>query len=131
MKSKMQSFDKWNELKKEISQKGSVYTKEGQIYYASLGHNIGFEQNGRGDKFMRPILIYKKFGKETILGIPLSSQVKEGRFYYTFSFQANKLSVALLSQIRLLDTRRLYSRLGRMKKDDFIKMKQKLNELIN
>ena len=75
--------------------------------------------------------MYKKFGKESILAIPLSSQPKDGRFYYSFSFQTDKISVALLSQIRLLDTRRLYSRLGRIKKDDFIKMKQKLNELMN
>jgi len=127
----MQKFDNWNKMKKEISQKSSVYTKEGEIYYASLGHNIGSEQNGKGDKFMRPILVYKKFGKETILAMPLSSQPKEGRFYFSFTFQPNKISVALLSQIRLLDTKRLYSKIGRIRQNDLINMKKKFNELTN
>ena len=127
----MQKFDNWNKMKKEISQKSSVYTKEGEIYYASLGHNIGSEQNGKGDKFMRPILVYKKFGKETILAMPLSSQPKEGRFYFSFTFQPNKIFVALLSQIRLLDTKRLYSKIGRIRQNDLINMKKKFNELTN
>ncbi|KIM12151.1 MAG: hypothetical protein KU38_04395 [Sulfurovum sp. FS08-3] len=127
----MESFDHWNEVKKEIAKKSSVHTKEGEIYYASVGHNVGFEQNGKGDKFMRPIVVFKKFGKETILAIPLSTQPKEGRFYFSFSFEPNKISVALLSQIKLLDTKRLYSKIGRIRKDDLVEMKRKFYELTN
>jgi len=127
----MENYDSWNEVKKKISQKKSVYTKQGEIYYASWGYNIGYEQNGKGDNFMRPILVYKKFGKDTILAIPLSSKEKIGRFYFVFSFQKHKMSVALLSQIRLIDTKRLYSKIGRIRSNDLQELKKKFNELIN
>ncbi|RLA71939.1 MAG: type II toxin-antitoxin system PemK/MazF family toxin [Epsilonproteobacteria bacterium] len=127
----MKKYDDWNEIKKNISQKSSIYTKEGEIYYASLGENIGYEQNGKGDNFMRPILVYKKFGRDTIFAMPLSSKEKNGRFYFSFSFKDEQISVALLSQARLLDTRRLFSKIGRMKLNDFTMLKKKFNELIN
>ena len=92
----MQKFDDWNKLKKNISKKSSVYTKEGE--------NIGYEQNGKGDNFMRPILVYKKFGKDTIFAIPLSSKEKNGR---------------------------LFSKIGRIRSNDFQDLKNKFNELIN
>ncbi len=77
----MKKFDEWNEVKKKIESKKSVYTKEGEIYYASLGENIGFEQNGKGDIFLRPIVVYKKFGKDSILAMPLSTRVKNKEHY--------------------------------------------------
>ncbi len=70
----MKKFDEWNEVKKQIESKKTVYTKEGEIYYASLGENVGFEQNGKGDTFLRPIVVYKKFGKDSILAMPLSTK---------------------------------------------------------
>jgi mRNA interferase MazF len=125
----MENYDKWNELKKKISKKESVYTKKGEIYYASWGKNIGYEQNGKGEKFMRPILVYHKFGKDTILAMPLSTQEKKGRFYFSFSFKKDIVSVALLSQIRLIDTKRLYRKIGRIRKDDLIELKKRFHEL--
>jgi len=125
----MENYDNWNEIKKKISEKKSVYTKQGEIYYASWGYNIGYEQNGKGKNFMRPILVYKKFGQDSILAMPLSSKLKTGRFYFSFSFQEDKISVALLSQIRLIDTRRLYSKIGRMRAKDLKTLKERFYEL--
>ena len=127
----MENYDNWNRVKQKINKKKSVHTKEGEIYYASLGYNIGYEQNGKGDNFMRPLLVYKKFGKDTILAMPLSTQDKKGRFYFSFSFKQDIVSVALLSQIRLIDTRRLYKKIGRIRKDDLIELKKRFYELSN
>ena len=53
----------WNKIKKKIDleQKSCKYPKEGEVWMTSLGRNIGFEQNGSGDNFSRPVLIIKKF----------------------------------------------------------------------
>jgi len=59
------------------------------------------------------------------------ASAKEGRFYFSFSFEPNKISVALLSQVKLLDTKRLYSKIGRIRKDDLVEMKRKFYELTN
>ena len=125
----MKNFDSWNEVKKRISNNSPVYTKEGEVYYAILGVNVGYEQDGKGELYLRPIVVYKKFGRDSILAIPLTSQKKSGRFYYSFQFKKDVVSVALLSQIRLLDTRRVYKKVGRMKFNDFKDMKKKFQEL--
>lgn len=60
----MKDFDSWNELKKKIDVEKNEpdrFPKEGEVWMSSLGKNIGYEQNGSGDNFSRPILIIKKF----------------------------------------------------------------------
>ena len=51
---KNKNFDKWNELKKKlhISEKAKdFYFREREIWWCSLGVNIGFEQDGKNDLF--------------------------------------------------------------------------------
>jgi mRNA interferase MazF len=38
-----------------------VQVNEAGVYWCSFGENIGFEQNGKGEYFLRPVLILKKF----------------------------------------------------------------------
>lgn len=73
----MKDFDNWNEIKKKTS-KDNTYRgfKEREIFYAKIGKNIGFEQNGTGNKFIRPILILKKFNRSLFYAIPLSTTEK-------------------------------------------------------
>ena len=52
-----------------------------------MGKNIGFEQDGKGENFVRPVVIIKGFNKNMFFGIPLSTKMKEGKFYYKFQFQ--------------------------------------------
>jgi dTDP-4-dehydrorhamnose 3,5-epimerase len=72
----------------------------------SLGKNIGFEQNGHGDDFKRPVLVYKKFNKFIFLGIPLTSKIKNDIFHTEFEYKKDTKSFAILSQIKLFDIRR-------------------------
>ncbi len=94
-----------------------------------LGENVGYEQSGKGDIFLRPILVFKRFSKHTVLAIPLSTTSKRGKVYFEFSFIEDKLSVAILSQARLVDTRRLYKKLGRMKTKDYIGLRERFEKL--
>ncbi|MCX6051186.1 MAG: type II toxin-antitoxin system PemK/MazF family toxin [Campylobacterales bacterium] len=127
----MKDFDKWNELKKELeAKKKIVVPKEREVYWASIGENIGFEQNGKGNIFSRPVLIVKRFSKNMFFGIPLSTQIKEGNFFYTFTF-LEQHSNALLVQGRIFDTKRLENRLGMIDKSDFENIKKSLRDLLN
>ena len=96
---------------------------------AALGENVGFEQCGVGDKFLRPIVILKRVGGRTFLAIPLTRTEKKGSFYYNFIFK-NKKSTALLTQIRLLDVERLEYKMGKMSVDDFKNMRIKIKDLV-
>ena len=123
-------FDNWNFQKKEINDKNSTKTiKERDVVFLSIGENIGYEQNGKGDKFLRPVLIYKKFSHNLFLGIPLTSQKKKGIFYTEFSLKG-KISIAILSQMRLFDSKRILYFAGRLGRDSFYEIKKKLIELL-
>ncbi len=124
-------FNDWNEVKKRVNQKSEIITfKQRDIYWANMGQNIGFEQNGKGNDFMRPVLVFRKLSKHIFFGIPLSTQPKEGSFFYNFSFLEGKHSNALLVQMKMYDVKRLDRRLGMISKDDFEKLELKMKGLM-
>lgn len=124
-------FNKWNEVKENLHKhKKAVIFKERDIMWASVGVNIGYEQDGKGKVFSRPILIVKKFNNSIFFGIPLSTKIKRGSFFFEFMLN-NKPSNALLVQGRLYDSKRLENKIGMISKDDFDKLKKELKELLN
>ena len=73
-------FDIWNDVKKKIQDKKDAkqkFPKEREVWMSSLGKNIGYEQNGSGDQFSRPVLIIKKFNNQMFWAIPLSTKQKK------------------------------------------------------
>jgi len=103
----MQEYDEWNKVKKNIYiSENEIFFKERDIFWAKLGKNIGFEQNGKGDEFTRPIIVAKKYSKNMMLAIPLSTTIRDGSFFFKFNFK-DKASTALLVQNRLLSSKRL------------------------
>lgn len=123
-------YYKWNEQKINInSNKGKLFFHEREVWFTSLGLNIGFEQNGKGNNFLRPVLVLKRFSKDVLWCIPLTKRQNEGRYYFSFILN-NKVSVAILSQIRLIDSKRLQYKIGDIDKGDFIKVKEKLKLLL-
>ena len=129
----MKKFNEWNEVKKRTDNKIIIpKIRQREIYWANIGENIGFEQNGKGDDFMRPLLIFKKFSNNIFFGIPLSSQSKKvGSFFFEFSFQNDETSTALIVQGKLFDAKRLDRKIGKISIDDFEKLKIKFKELFD
>ena len=77
-------YDEWNKLKKEIQSGTDVpdyFPQEGEVWMSSLGKNIGFEQNGSGSNFSRPILVVKKFNNHMFWCASLSTKQKKFDFY--------------------------------------------------
>ncbi len=127
----MKQYDAWNEVKKvtNLNEK-NIYFKERDIFWIKLGENIGYEQNGKGDKFQRPVIVVKKYTSDMFLGVPLSTTLREGTFFFQFSFIENEISTALLVQNRLFSSKRFIKKIGKIKEDDFEKLKIKLRDLI-
>ena len=124
-------FDKWNNLKKDIHLNSSLIGfSQYEIIFMKIGSNVGFEQDGKGKDFLRPILVYKKFNNHVFLGIPLTSKVKKDKFHFEFEYKKGKQSFAILSQIRLFDIKRAKYKDGKISKDNFVKLQNKLQELI-
>jgi hypothetical protein len=81
-------FNKWSKLKIKLDQRSAVPTfRQREIWWCHIGLNIGDEENGKSEKYHRPILVIKKFNRNIFLGIPLATQVKDNPYYYQFIFQ--------------------------------------------
>jgi len=130
-----EQYNNWNKIKKDIANENiTVGFKNRDIFYMNMGKNIGFEQDGKGHNFVRPVVIVKGFNKYMFFGIPLSTKIKEGKFYYNFKFNKKDEiveNIALLSQMRLFSTKRLLNKIGMMNIDDFNNMKNKFKNLIH
>lgn len=126
----MKDFDGWNTQKKHIDSTEHTSTfHEREVWFIAIGENVGFEQNGKGDAYLRPVIIYKKFSRNVFLGIPLTKTDKKSTFYVDFVFKG-KTSVAILSQVRLFDSKRLKYVVGKMSVGDYTKVKEKLIALL-
>jgi hypothetical protein len=69
------------------------------------------------------------FGYSDGYGKRITKTKKEGKFYADFEFHG-KASNAILSQIRLFDAKRLRYKIGKMSAGDYLKIKEKLIELL-
>ncbi|MBU6320947.1 type II toxin-antitoxin system PemK/MazF family toxin [Patescibacteria group bacterium] len=114
-------FDTWNGEKKRINEHdtGALYFYEREIWWCSLGVNVGFEQDGTNELFQRPVVILKKYNPQIFLALPLSTTSKRGSYYWPVGIVDGEQAVAILSQLRLLDSKRLTNRIGILGKKEF------------
>jgi len=125
------NFNQWNNLKQKIHSNDNVIGfNQNEIIFMKVGSNIGFEQDGKGEEFLRPVLVYKKFNNRVFLGIPLTSKKKNDKFHFEFEYKKNKKSYAILSQVRLFDIKRAKYRDGKISNEHFYSLQEKLQELI-
>ena len=124
-------FQKWHYKKSKIDEiKKRPFFHEREIWNCTLGINIGFEQDGGGKDYLRPVIIFIKFNNEIFWAIPLTHTQKKTKYYFPFVFGDNILSVAILSQIRLMDARRLSHKIGNISEEDFGRLTKKLKDLL-
>jgi mRNA interferase MazF len=129
-------FDTWHKKKSAIN---DIVARPGfherEIWFCYLGANVGFEQDGNQEEFLRPVVVLKKFNNEIFWAIPLTKSQKNHnrkseQYYYSFSFIPGIISTAILSQIRLIDARRLSRHIGSMTETEFGELKKKLKALL-
>lgn len=128
-------FDSWNILKQNRHfNKKTIGIKERDIVFIYMGQNVGYEQDGKGEEFLRPVVITKAFNKDMFLGIALTTKLKEDKYHFKFSFtnKNNTLvnNCAILSQVKFYDTKRIKYKTGTMNINDFKNMYKKFLEVI-
>lgn len=130
MANMMKNFDEWNRLKKVINDKEiNNWFHEREIWWCSIGVNVGHEEDGKNQQFERPVLVFRKFNKEIFFGIPVSSKLKNNKFYFQYELHDKKAS-ALLSQLRLFSGKRLIRKIGRLPLGEFTKIEDRVVEII-
>jgi mRNA interferase MazF len=124
----MRDYNCWSGIKQTLDNSNSKkFFKSREIWWCSLGLNIGDEEFGKGLDFSRPVLIFKKFNNSMFFGVPLSSKHKENKYYYNFDFKTLSQS-ALLSQVRILSSKRLLERMGKINLEEFENIKKALTK---
>jgi mRNA interferase MazF len=116
----IKNFVDWFKLKTDLNNHdyNPPLTKERELWWCSVGENIGTEISGKGTKFNRPVIIFKKLSKYTFFVIPTSTQIKEGSWFVPF-VRNGKSMMACLHQARIVDYRRLDDRIGVMSSHDY------------
>lgn len=118
-------FDRWNNVKKRIDQRivdESVFYHEREIWWCSLGLNIGIESNGKNELFERPVLILKVFNKDMIWCLSVGSTLKESPYYHKVSIDELDRSV-MVTQFKTIDSKRLLRKLASIDEGDFEEIK--------
>lgn len=129
----MKDFDQWNELKKKIEidkNSSEKFPKEREVWMSNIGRNIGFEQNGSGDNFSRPVLIIKKFNNHMFWTVPLSTKQKDFDFYFNFIDLNNQKVSIILAQMKLTSVKRLKRKLYDIPNEIFNTIKQKMRSFL-
>lgn len=124
-------FDKWNVNKKLIHENTeNRYYHERDIWWCSLGANVGFEEDGKGSDYQRPVLIIKGFSRQVCLVVPLTSSSKENPYHISVGNIQDHSSCAIISQIRLIDTKRLVNQIGFVDEKLFETIKKAIKDFL-
>jgi len=123
-------YNDWNEQKVYIElQNIRTFFKERDIFYLRAWKNVWFEQNWKWGNFSRPFLVLKKFNNETFWWVPLSSKTKEWKYYHNFILN-NIPQTAIISQMRLIDSKRILDKIWMIDKINYDLIKQKIKNLL-
>lgn len=126
----MKKFLEWIGLKERLhsTDHKAPFVSERDMWWVSLGENIGSEMNGKSNRFSRPALILKKLAHGFYLIAPTTTQEKKGTWYVHIQLGEQDEYVCL-NQIRVVDYRRLHSKLGQIDTNAFKKVKEGFKKL--
>ena len=116
----IKDFDGWIEKKKDSHYKESLppMFKERDIWWVSVGINVGYEEDGKNGNYVRPVLVVKKFSRDLFLGAPMSTKLKDNKYYIKVTVKGDIVSV-LSSQIRVFSSKRMWNKLAELDEKDF------------
>ena len=126
-------FVEWTKLKIKLhlsNKEKEIYFRKREVWWASLGANIGHEQEGKHTNFERPVLVLRKFNKHLLWAVPLTSKTKKDNpYYYQFKLNGEEFA-AILSQLMILSSKRLIRRIGMFSEEDYEKIREGIKKLI-
>lgn len=104
-------FWRWHSRKEYIhAAPGTAFFHEREVWWCTIGTNIGFEQDG-GKRFERPVVIVKKYNLDAALIIPLTGRTKRGKYYFQIGKIEGRDATAILLQLRFIDRKRLTNKI--------------------
>lgn len=127
MRRYQKDFEGWTQLKSRLQRRSKPRTfNEREIWWIALGQNIGDEEDGKGTHFSRPVVVVRKFNQHLFWGVPTTSKPRHGKYYLSFQYGSSQTDIALLSQLRIFDSKRLLNKQGVVDNTVFATMQLKL-----
>lgn len=126
----VKNFWEWIGLKEKlhaIAHKPPLVSR-GDIWWVSIGENVGSEINGKSTLFSRPVIIFKKLAHGFYFIVPTTTQIREGSWYVKFRHHERDM-VACLHQARVVDYRRLSTKIGTLDDEDFARIRKGFSSL--
>lgn len=99
-----------NKKKSAHNELPRLYTVR-EIWWVRLGVNIGTEQDGKGERFLRPCVILRGFGPDACLVVPLTTSARAHPLRIPVGQVDGEDARANFSQLRVVDTRRLVEKI--------------------
>jgi mRNA interferase MazF len=110
----------WNVKKQDINKRGDApFYHEREVWWCALGVNVGFEQDGTGANYDRPVLIIRGFNPHVFFGVALTGRKREGKYYVSVGEIEGREASVILSQARLIDSKRLIRKMATMSEEQF------------
>jgi mRNA-degrading endonuclease toxin of MazEF toxin-antitoxin module len=124
-------FLDWMRIKQEIDNKaGRPFYREREMWWCSVGLNVGFEVDGKGSEYIRPILILKDFNHAILWGIPMTTKTKPGKYYFDIHLNNGISGQIVLSQLRFIDSKRLRQKIETIDNKIFNEIKEAIADLL-
>ncbi len=129
----IKNFDGWNEKKKQINERlidADQFILEGEIWWTSIGVNIGHEIDGKHADYKRPVLILMKFDNDPQWVLPITSKmIQDGGFLH--KIQSSRICGYIpIQQMRSISSKRLLRLAGRLNDEEFIEIRNRLSRLL-
>ena len=126
-------FDKWNMEKQKLDSEeysNENFPQKGEVWMCAIGKNIGFEQNGIGNNFSRPVAIITRFNNKMFWVVSLSTKQKKFDFYYNFTDPNNQKVSIIIAQMKLFSLKRLKRKMYNLSEVDFRNVLQKIKDFL-
>ncbi len=127
----MKDYDTWNKTKKTIESRATISLSfhEREIWWCSIGLNIGDEEDGKNNLFERPVLVFRKFNRNIAWVLPITTKHRYGPYYFPLDNEMITNSV-ILSQLRLISTKRFRRYVRKISTYEFALIKGLLIDLV-
>lgn len=122
-------FDTWNHIKKKTNAENTRLYTVREIWWCRLGVNVGTEQDGSDENFVRPVLIIRDLGPSACVVVPLTTSPRAHALRITIGQVDGKQARANISQLRVIDTRRLGEKICFLGKPQFDSVRKAVRDL--
>jgi 8-oxo-dGTP pyrophosphatase MutT (NUDIX family)/mRNA-degrading endonuclease toxin of MazEF toxin-antitoxin module len=125
------NYEKWHQLKVQLEKReGRVNFSVGEVWWTSVGVNLGFEEDGKNELFERPVLIIRKYNKHLFVGMSMTSKAKNDKFHHRVTF-GDTPGWIILSQSHSYSAKRLQRRAGKISPRELTEATHKYRELLS